>query len=94
VEESLLNGVLRVFVREHDRPRHRVSPPLMQSHQVRERLGLPRCAAMTRACSRSRGVSTDTAHARAGAPRASGLTGRAMAVTIGLRGVLLRTRSG
>src|SRR5262249_9770658 len=36
VEETLLNRVLRVLVREHDRATDGVRPTLMQSHELRE----------------------------------------------------------
>jgi hypothetical protein len=38
VEEPLLNRIFRVLVGEHDGTRHRVRPPLVQPHQLRERL--------------------------------------------------------
>ena len=33
VQEPFLNRILGILVREHDRPRHRVRPPLVKTHE-------------------------------------------------------------
>jgi hypothetical protein len=42
VKKSILNRILRVLMRQHDRAADRIRPPLVQPHQRSERLAITR----------------------------------------------------